>query len=401
MFLLLVAFVGWRYELEIGLFFENLVLDDRPARHPATHLAAVPAGLGGLFMEKRAPTRKAQNLILLTLDGLRWQEVFGGADSVLISDPDFSGDTADLRRLFWDKTPDDRRRRLMPFFWEKLAPTGLVAGNRWLDSRCEVSNRHRVSYPGYAEMLCGQVDNRINSNRKVSNPHPNVFEFLNHEPGFAGRVAVFASWDVFPSIYCEKRSGLPISTAASDDEKPLPEPWPGVRDDRSTFRLALSFLKRNHPRALAIHLDGTDDSAHDGRYDDYLKYARLADSLLQNLWEQLQKDPFYRGKTALVLTTDHGRGEGNDWKRHNAAIAGSEQVWSAVFSPDLPGGGELRGPHPVIFQKQIAPTLAALVGRDFTADVDEAGESIWPLLASDQRAAGRPGADNFTISRSK
>ena len=39
---------------------------------------------------------KTENVFLITLDGLRWQELFGGADSTLIADMDFVKDTTCL-----------------------------------------------------------------------------------------------------------------------------------------------------------------------------------------------------------------------------------------------------------------------------------------------------------------
>lgn len=385
-FALFLAALGYRHQLEIGLFFEHFINKNNAHNYAASvHFAAVPASFDGLFVEETPIfQRKTENLILVTLDGLRWQELFGGADSVLINDPEYSDDTASLRRLFWAETPDDRRRKLLPFFWEKLTPEGLVLGNRWLGSRCEVANAHWFSYPGYAEMLCGQVDNRINSNRKVDNPHPTVFEFLNQKKRFHDRTAVFASWDVFPSIYNEKRSGIPINAAIETPDghlncreqlldelqKQNPSPWDGVRDDLYTFHIGFEFLKKNKPRLLALHFDGTDDSAHDGNYDAYLKYANQTDQFLKILWNYLQKEPFYRQKTTLLITCDHGRGgaKDGDWKHHGRSTDGSDQIWMAVIGPDTPKKGEAAGPHPVVFQKQVAPTIAALLGYEFLAD---------------------------------
>ena len=42
-----------------------------------------------------AQEKKTENIIIITIDGFRWQEVFGGADDSLINNPEFSFDTAD------------------------------------------------------------------------------------------------------------------------------------------------------------------------------------------------------------------------------------------------------------------------------------------------------------------
>ena len=59
---------------------------------------------------------------------------------------------------------------------------------------------------------------------------------------------------------------------------------------------------------LYIAFDETDDWAHDGRYDPVLDaYARI-DDYLRELWTWLQSQPDYKGRTHLLVTTDHGRG---------------------------------------------------------------------------------------------
>ena len=57
-----------------------------------------------------------QNVILVVSDGLRWQEVFAGADSaILFGDPSMLGGNADaIRRKYWRATATERRAALMP-----------------------------------------------------------------------------------------------------------------------------------------------------------------------------------------------------------------------------------------------------------------------------------------------
>ncbi len=43
---------------------------------------------------------KTENVILITLNGMRWQEIFGGAEARLIA-KDFVSDSAALKRDFW------------------------------------------------------------------------------------------------------------------------------------------------------------------------------------------------------------------------------------------------------------------------------------------------------------
>jgi Type I phosphodiesterase / nucleotide pyrophosphatase len=377
-------------------------LNESQIDHTSVHIASLSDANLPFYETKNSKTQKifngkTEHLILVTLDGFRWQELFGGVDSMLLNELRGLVDFEETRSKFWARTPTARREKLMPFFWKKMASNGLVFGNRWHDSRCEVTNSHRISVPGYAEMLCGMTDARLFSNLKIQNPNPTVFEFLNNQQPFRGRVAVFGSWNLFPYIYNDARSKIYVNTTSENApksadlieqqlielEKSHPSRWPGIREDLFTFKLGMEYLKREKPRLCAFHFDGTDDSAHDGQYENYLNYAYEADSYLEILWNFVQKDPFYKGKTTILVTTDHGRGgaENAEWRNHGAKIAGSEQTWVAIFSPDLAPIGEITVEHPTILQKQIGPTIAALLGYNFEPKSDDAGTLIEAIFS--------------------
>src|SRR5262245_6615164 len=107
---------------------------------------------------------RTKNVVLVTLDGLRWQELFGGADSTLVGERRYVRDTTALRTEFWRVTAAERRTVLMPFFWSTIARQGQLYGNRARASRVDVTNTKRFSYPGYNEILTGFADPGITSN---------------------------------------------------------------------------------------------------------------------------------------------------------------------------------------------------------------------------------------------
>jgi hypothetical protein len=334
--------------------------------------------------------RPAENVVLVTLDGLRWQEVFTGAEDRLMSkELGRAEDAAALRKAFGGDTAKTRREALLPFLWTVVASRGQLLGNPEKDSHARVSNPHRFSYPGYAELLVGFVDPRIDSNKKVPNPNVSVLEWLSKRPGFEGRVAAFCSWDVFPAILHRERSGLPtfagepgpaggILGALAGE---IPTPWKaGSLYDALTFRPALEHLKKHKPRVLYVALGETDEWAHAGRYDRYLEAAAREDGYLKLLWETLEAMPEYAGKTALLVTTDHGRGGGPaDWRDHGRDVAGAERIWIAALGPPVRAAGERERIGEVV-QAQIAATLAAWLGEDYRRDVPKAAPPIEALL---------------------
>ena len=318
------------------------------------------------------------NLILVTLDGLRWQELFGGADSMLIADPEYVKDTASLKLAYWHPSQEGRRNVLMPFFWKNIVEEGQLYGNRWHDNKVDCSNIFWFSYPGYAEILCGKTNAAaIHSNAKIDNPDTTILELLHQTRTFRGSVAAFGSWDVFPYIINEKRSGIPVNAGFSkavhgqlsereqylnELQDQIPSPWSTVRLDAFTHHYAVEYMKQFHPRVVYISYGETDDFAHDGRYDHYLHATRRSDQFIAELWKFLQADSFYQGKTNMLITTDHGRGswDAGGWKSHGKTYQGSNAIWLAAIGPDVADGGEMLKPMQ-LWQNQVAATCLQLL----------------------------------------
>jgi len=343
----------------------------------------------GLFGAAPTPPRTA-NVVLVTTDGLRWQEVFTGAEERLIAKESGVEEPDLLRRAFWRETPEARREALLPFLWTVVAREGQLYGNADRGSWARVTNGHNFSYPGYNELLTGAPDPSIDSNDKRANPNVTVLEWLNGRPDYRGRVAAFCSWDVFPFIINRERSGVlvnagwdPVPERGRSDlamlNRLLADTTPvagGVRHDSFTFAAALEHLRAERPRVMYLGLGETDDWAHAGRYDRYLEAAHRFDRFVGQLWQELQLTEGYRGRTSLVITTDHGRGTGpEDWKSHGAKIPASQNIWIAVLGPDTPASGERTNVAPVT-QAQVAPTLAALLGEGYRAPAPGAAAPI-------------------------
>src|SRR5215467_12796185 len=89
----------------------------------------------------RAQQRKTRNVIFVMTDGLRWQEVFRGADPALMNkDNGQVGDVDQLKAEFWRATPEERRQALFPFLWTEIARSGQIFGNRDRGSDAAVTN---------------------------------------------------------------------------------------------------------------------------------------------------------------------------------------------------------------------------------------------------------------------
>ena len=339
--------------------------------------------------------RKTENVFISTFDGLRWQELYSGADSLLLNNNEYTKGIEGLKARFWRDTPEQRREVLLPFFWTTIVSQGQLYGNRKHDNKVNCSNGMWFSYPGYSEILCGFADDkRIDSNDKKDNPNVTVLEYLNNLQEFKGKVAAFASWDVFPYIINERRSGVPVNAgyeAATGDlterekflnemQAQIPQRWGSVRFDAFTHHYALEYLKKHQPRVMFVGYGETDDFAHDGRYDSYLKSAWQTDQFIKELWEWVQSHPQYKDKTTFIITTDHGRGTVpvETWRSHGSKVNGADQIWIAVIGPDTPALGEVKTSGQ-LYQNQVARTAAALLGVDY--DAKGAGKEITQVAA--------------------
>ena len=329
----------------------------------------------------RTQSPQVANVLVVTMDGMRWQEVFGGVQKGLLTKEEGGVSDSDAQRSlarFDAPTAEQRREKLMPFFWGVIARQGQVFGDPAHQSVAHVTNGLWFSYPGYNELLTGFADPRVDSNDRNPNPNVTVLEWLNHQPAFAGRVAAFASWELLPWILNQPRSGIPsngdgppIPSPATERDRAidefasdLPPVWGETRFDAPTGLGALAHLHAQHPRVLYVMLGETDEWAHSRRYDLYLDAAQRNDRFIKRLWEEAQAMPEYANRTALLVATDHGRGDtGRDWTDHGRKIPAAERIWMAVMGPDVPASG-LRS-NITVTQSQIAATVAALLGQDY------------------------------------
>ena len=340
---------------------------------------------------------KTRNVVLIVSDGLRWQEMFTGADATLLNEKNGGiwDKEEDLKKEFWRADPGERRKLLFPFLWGTVASHGQIFGNQTKGSVARVTNGFAFSYPGYNEMTTGHPDPRINSNEFGPNPNVSVFEWLNGQPQLHGQVAVHATWATFKDIFNVSRSHLPLTVGW---DAPFGAPATPVQQllDRlyaTTTRfdgedvydaymqvLLIESLARTRPRVLFVGYGETDNWAHQGRYDLVLHSAHNFDHFVGELWNTLQALPQYKDKTTVIITTDHGRGSGlSEWKEHGVEEKGSENIWIAVMGTDTAPLGE-RSNTPEVHQAQIAATVAALLGQDYRQGVPAAAPALTEVI---------------------
>ncbi len=348
-------------------------------------------------LSQSAVDPQTEHVLLVMSDGVRWQEIFQGADPALLTRAN-NGDepVVALEKEYIRSTPEESRRALMPFLWGTMVTQGEIYGNRSQGSEAYVTNGLNFSYPGYSETLTGHPDPRVKSNDNIPNPNVTVLEWLNDQwkksaPGARDQVAAFGAWEVIGGVVNQQRCGFPVNVSyepltsipvtdrldlVNRMKADAPRVWPDEVFDAPTYYTALEYLKAEKPRLLFLSLGETDDWAHGGRYGLYLDAAHRVDAYLAELWHFVQQDPEYRGHTTLIFLPDHGRGGApEEWKSHGEKIPASKYIFLAAMGAGVPARGEL-GAGTVATQSQVAATVARLFGKDWDKETPAAGKPL-------------------------
>ncbi len=353
----------------------------------------------GLNFSVKAQDEPA-NLIIITTDGLRWQEVFNGMDFTLANSKKFNhGDSAYLYNKYGAATVSDRQAKLLPFITKTMGTKGLLFGNRFKENKVDVANPHWFSYPGYNESFTGYPDSAINSNNYPPNPHENVLAFLHKQPVYQNKVIAFGAWDAYNRILNESASGFPVINGFESLSSILPDPQTKMLEqmlkdsykpfkeaeclDVFTQHQAKYYLEKKKPKIMYISYGETDEWAHEGNYSAYLDAAHQVDTWVAGLWNWIQSTPGYKNNTYLLITTDHGRGFGHEWTDHGADVKGASSIWFGLMGPEnesnlssvveamaspsgiIPNMGE-QTTNQQLYQKQLAATMARLLGYQYT-----------------------------------
>lgn len=305
-----------------------------------------------------------ENVIIVTLDGVRWQEVFKGADSTLIHNIGYiNGDFEQVKENYWVKSEKERRKKLMPFFWNELVQQGQLYGNREYGNFVNVTNNSLKSFPGYCEIWNGYADPSILTNNHPNNPHTTVLEFLNKQEGFEGdNVVITVAASSLERIFNVDENDFTFSAGHKDS---------------TVYNKTMRALKNDHPRVVYMSINKTDHWAHQFQYNTYLNLIHEADSFIQTIWEYIRQDEFYKDRTTLLVTTDHGRGVGSEWHTHGSGgVAHADETWFAVVGPDTTPTGEQKEEMQVE-ATQFAKTIAAFLEFNFNT-----GSAVGELIES-------------------
>jgi hypothetical protein len=253
-----------------------------------------------------------ERVVLITVDGVRWQDFFNVHGASLARD-------------------------LFPCFWRTMAPRGLVVRG---DTIASVP----LSLPGYQGLMTGRQQ-ACDSNDCDAVAEETVLEYVQRALGRP--VAAFASWTGLQRAV----GNVPLDTTRAGP----PPPWPDARWDEETWTRAMASLRAHRPRLLYIGLLDSDEWAHRGDRDRYVATLHQYDRYLCELDETLSQLGL-QARTTVIVTTDHGRGPGANWHSHGA-YPEAREVFFAFIGPRFRALPAMRATH-----ARIRPTIEWILG---------------------------------------
>lgn len=286
-------------------------------------VCAVSMACGGPAVDHLEPNQPTPyNVVLITVDGVRWQELVDGSDPLLT------------------KTPEP----LFPLFWSTLAPRGRFYGNRREGSSMTVTTAANASLPGYTAIYAERDQGCMtNGCRRITVPTfiDRLHDELEVPPS---KIEVFASWSKMRLAVTGRDDVATLRCGVAElNEDHAKDPHvevDGAFDfDRFAASDALAALDRDQPRFLHLALLDSDRYGHQRRYQKYVEVLKAYDRTLAEVVEHLEHAGEYGRNTALIVTTDHGRGLWDQWADHGPQVPASSHVFAFVMLP--PAANEL------------------------------------------------------------
>jgi hypothetical protein len=143
--------------------------------------------------------------------------------------------------------------------------------------------------------------------------------------------------------------------------------------DELTFFMSREVMRKFAPQLLMVVFSDV-EAAHFGSYAMHLSGIRTADRLAYQLWQEVEANPDYRGKTTMVILPEFGRdpdgSSTNGFFNHRANSDSTRDTWMMALGAGIDKPQIVERP---IHHIDLCPTLAGLLG---CPRMDEQGSAI-------------------------
>lgn len=220
---------------------------------------------------------------------------------------------------------DDPDYRFIPRIGNDLAPLGAVG--RACDNRGLT-----VTIPGHVSIASGRYQ-LLPNDGTVRSSFPHLWEYYRDALGVPSSQTLVVATK-------SKLACLSYSYHADYGPPDSATTFAGFARDASAISTLLYEMSVHRPRVSFVNLGDVDAAGHSGDWTQYTSKIRIADSLIYYLWGRVQLSPDYKDRTALIITSDHGRhsDEYGGWDAHGDGCPGCRRIPLVCLGPDFAPG---------------------------------------------------------------
>ena len=279
-------------------------------------------GLLLLFFLSYSDFLKAQNVIIVTIDGARYSETFGGGNTYI------------------------------PHMYNDMRPLGTLYTN----FRIDYPSGYTKTCPGHSAIETGTWQPIANDGTERPTK-PTIFEYLRKQKGnpqtdcyvVTGKsklnILAYSTYPGYDSLYA--------GTWVGDDDK----------NDSLTCSKVISVMQDYQPKILVVNFGQVDDAGHSGDWDSYLSAIRNVDSCVYQIWQHIQAGDFgyNTNNTTLFVTNDHGRHDDDHggFTDHGDGCEGCTHIMLLALGKNVEVNQVIDS---TAWQIDIAPTAGLLLG---------------------------------------
>lgn len=255
----------------------------------------------------------------------------------------------------YSETWGDKTHQYIPHHANDMAETGIMCTNFYNDGYTYTTSGHAA--------LCTGVRQELENSKGTDLPQqPSIFQYYLKQSGQSTSKAwLITSKDkLFILGNCnDPKWHNQFNPSSSCGNNGM---LTGYTNDSVTFKRVMNVLKKDQPNLLLVNFKEPDGAGHANNWPEYLKGIRVTDSLVWEVWKFIQTDPYYKDKTALFITNDHGR-HLDGWKdgfvSHGDECDGCRHINLFAFGPDFKRNFILNKHY---VQVDIPSTVAELLG---------------------------------------
>ncbi|MDR0193537.1 MAG: alkaline phosphatase family protein [Myroides sp.] len=215
---------------------------------------------------------------------------------------------------------------------------------------------------GHTALITGVYDS-IQNNGKELPSNPSVLQhWLQQSKKDSNKAWVIASKDKLEVLNNTKHPDWTGKYMPKADAGTSGNPS-SYRDDAVTIANFKKVITTDQPNVVVINLKDVDSYGHANKKDEYIKAIKTTDQSIKEIWDFLQSQPNYKGKTTLMVSNDHGRhsdGIKDGFVNHGDACVGCRHIEFFAMGPDFKKDAVIATGN--YEQIDVANTMAELLG---------------------------------------